>query len=193
MSCRLPVNNIISPPQRENVHGNARVVCISVSRVGVTCKTKLRCRSCVLLQSGRLPVVFSFKVFHRAALNRGHLALSPQSRSWVLTYTQLSLWLCLIPSLSFCELVIHPLCESGRVGIWKTAVPVTVCQFTFSFPYSISLSFSPFRSPLLFCSAPAPACLPAHPQFTERLCCALKEEFRFSVWGFKGTILVSTR
>jgi len=129
-------------------------------------------------------------------LNGGHLTLTPVVLSCTLAHTQcslslacsLALWLCLFPSLSFCELVIHPLCESGRVGIWKTAVPVTLYQFTFSFPYPISLSLplslcvSVFLSlcccfSLLLPPLPAPSALIAYEEALP--CCEKGVTFAF--------------
>lgn len=61
-------------------------------------------------------------------------SLSGLHRAATLFPRSLSFRLSLFPSLSLGELVIHPLHESGRVEFWKTAVPVTLCQFTFSIP-----------------------------------------------------------
>lgn len=79
----------------------------------------------------------------------------------------LSLWLSLfLPS--FRELVIHPRCESGRVGIWQTAVPVTLCQLAVSFLHPIPPTLRVSLFPLCFC-----CCLQS-----SRLCSR-------SLWWFK--------
>lgn len=122
----LPVNT--SPPQRETVQAKSRIVRFRECKVWPGARKRKHPLVEVSLVITR---VFGCNFYVSGLVQKGPSRSSYSLRS-------LFLALPLFPSLSSCELVIHPPNESGWVGIWRLLYQ-SLCQFRLSFPSSISL------------------------------------------------------